>query len=79
MARLRHANELCECLLSGILRKSRFGAVKAVADPNRKSGANHSVDDLGPVRLLARRILLDGLLAAVLVDRMDGLMPEDRP
>ena len=34
---------------------------------------------VAPVRLLACLILLDGLLAAVLVDRMDGPMPEDRP
>jgi hypothetical protein len=30
---LRHANENCECLLSGTLRKSRFRAVRAVVDP----------------------------------------------
>jgi hypothetical protein len=32
MARLRHANEHRECLLSGTLRKFRFRAVRAVVD-----------------------------------------------
>jgi hypothetical protein len=33
LARSRHANEHCECLLSGTLRKSRFGVVRTVVDP----------------------------------------------
>lgn len=46
----------------------------SLADEFTRLGlAGDSVDDLDPVRLLADRILLDGLqLAAVLVDRMDG-------
>ena len=35
LARLRHANEHRECLLSETLRKSCFSAVRAVVDPNR--------------------------------------------
>ena len=65
LAPLRHANEHCECPLSGTLRKSRFSAVRAVDDPNetldiasvlfRRSRIKTAVSNLGamPRRLTA--------------------------
>jgi hypothetical protein len=42
MARLRHAKEQRERLLSGTLRKSRLSAVRAVVDPGTDIGIARS-------------------------------------